>query len=50
MFGDDALAVALAGTRHMNAADTITHLRTAVATHAQGLTSDDTALMLLRVI
>lgn len=50
MFGDSALANTLAATHGLDARTTVAHLHATVATHTHGKTSDDTALMLLRVI
>jgi serine phosphatase RsbU (regulator of sigma subunit) len=49
LFGDDALARALAGTHRMDAADTISHISGALAKHTGDWASDDTALLALRV-
>ncbi|MEU0759352.1 GAF domain-containing SpoIIE family protein phosphatase [Streptomyces microflavus] len=49
MFGEDALARALAATHGMDAAATIGHLTGVLAAHHGGWASDDTALLALRV-
>lgn len=49
LFGEDALADALAGTHGLDAAATINHLSQILALHTGGWASDDTALLALRV-
>jgi serine phosphatase RsbU (regulator of sigma subunit) len=49
LFGEDALADALAGTHRLDAATTISHLSQILALHTGGWASDDTALLALRV-
>ncbi len=49
LFGDEALADALAGTHGLDAAATIGHLSQVLARHSGGWVSDDTALLALRV-
>lgn len=49
LFGEDALADALAGTHGLNAAATINRLSSILARHTGGWASDDTALLALRV-
>ncbi|MFI6983005.1 PP2C family protein-serine/threonine phosphatase [Embleya sp. NPDC050154] len=48
MFGEQRLAATLGATRGLDATATVNHLSRAVADHARGHASDDTALMLLR--
>jgi serine phosphatase RsbU (regulator of sigma subunit) len=49
LFGEDALADALAGTHGLDAAGTINHLSQILALHTGDWASDDTALLALRV-
>jgi serine phosphatase RsbU (regulator of sigma subunit) len=49
LFGEDALADALAGTHGLDAAATISRLGEILAEHTGGWASDDTALLALRV-
>ena len=49
MFGEDALASALAGTHRMDASATIRHISQALARHTRDWASDDTALLALHV-
>jgi serine phosphatase RsbU (regulator of sigma subunit) len=49
LFGEDALAAALAGTHDLDATDTIAHLGRILARHTGGWASDDTALLAIRV-
>ena len=49
LFGDDALAAALAGTHGLDAAATISRLNQVLARHTGDWASDDTALLALRV-
>jgi serine phosphatase RsbU (regulator of sigma subunit) len=49
MFGQDALASALAGTRDLDAAATISHITRALALHSGNWASDDTALLAIGV-
>jgi serine phosphatase RsbU (regulator of sigma subunit) len=49
MFGEDALAAALAACHDLDAASTVSRLREAIALHSGDWASDDTALIALRV-
>jgi serine phosphatase RsbU (regulator of sigma subunit) len=49
LFGEDALAEALAGTHGLDAAATISRLSQILALHTRDWASDDTALLALRV-
>ena len=49
LFGEDALAGALAGTHGLDAAATISRLSQILALHTRDWASDDTALLALRV-
>jgi serine phosphatase RsbU (regulator of sigma subunit) len=49
LFGEDALANALASTHGLDAAATISRLAQILARHTGGWASDDTALLALRV-
>ena len=49
LFGEDALARALADTHQMNATDTISRISQVLARHTGDWASDDTALLALRV-
>ena len=49
LFGEDALADALAGTHGLDAATTISRLAQILARHTGDWASDDTALLVLRV-
>ena len=49
LFGQDALAAALAGCADLDAAGVITRLGEVLARHSGGWASDDTALLALRV-
>jgi serine phosphatase RsbU (regulator of sigma subunit) len=49
LFGEDALADALASTHGLDAAATISRLAQILARHTGGWASDDTALLALRV-
>ena len=49
LFGEDALAEALAGTHGLDAAATISRLSQVLAEHTGNWASDDTALLALRV-
>ena len=50
LFGEDALADALAGTHRLDAAATISRLSQILALHTGDWASDDTALLALRVL
>ncbi|MEU3461287.1 GAF domain-containing SpoIIE family protein phosphatase [Streptomyces sp. NPDC006733] len=49
LFGEDALAAALAATATMDASTTLAHLCKVVTAHSGGYAVDDTALLVLRV-
>jgi len=49
LFGEDALAAALASTHDLDAADTVTRLSSILAQHTGDWASDDTALLAIRV-
>ena len=49
LFGEEALATALAGTHGLDAATTLSHLTQTLARHTSDWASDDTALLALRV-